>query len=210
MAFFIPKDSKISLWPKADDPFEYYRITLDALDNRNFFEQIGFNKAHPVIYFSDGVLERVEELYETVKSATVASTYKGISLLYEICSLLAEQTTVQEKEKDENEYIAKAVAYINAKYYDDINVNKMADTLNINRSYFSTLFKKHMGVSPLAYLTEFRISQACKLLAMDKNITEVAILTGFNTPANFSVSFKRIMKMAPLDYKKYLKSKGEK
>ena len=91
---------------------------------------------------------------------------------------------------------------MSAKYYDDINVNAIADALKINRSYFSVLFKKAMGVSPIQYLTELRISQACKLLAMGKTVVDTAILTGYNTPANFGYNFKRIMKMSPIEYKK--------
>ena len=88
------------------------------------------------------------------------------------------------------------------KYYDDISVNAIADALKINRSYFSVLFKKTMGVSPMRYLTELRVSQACKLLSMGKTVVDTAILTGYNTPANFGYNFKRIMHMSPNEYKK--------
>ena len=201
-AFYAARNAKARCRQIGDEPFEYYSIAFDSLDCRNVFARMNLSKAQPTLHFDDSIAESLARLYETVKTGMVASAYAGISQLYAILSVLAERYSSQETDDIENEYVEKAIAFMSAKYYDDINVNAIADALKINRSYFSVLFKKAMGVSPIRYLTELRISQACKLLAMGKTVVDTAILTGYNTPANFGYNFKQIMKMSPIEYKK--------
>ena len=204
-AFYAARNTKARCRQIGDEPFEYYSIAFDSLDCRTFFARMNLSKTQPISRFDDSIAGSLARLYETAKTGTVASAYAGISQLYAILSELAERNSSQAQndiENEYNEYVERAVAFMGEKYYDDISVNAIADALKINRSYFSVLFKKAMGVSPIQYLTELRISQACKLLAMGKTVVDTAILTGYNTPANFGYNFKRIMKMSPIEYKK--------
>ena len=204
-AFYAASNGKVHCRQIGDEAFEYFSITIGSLDCRNVFARMNLSKAQPILHFDDSIEGRLAKLYETAQKGTVASVYAGISQLYAILSELAERNSSQAQndiENEYNEYVERAVAFMGEKYYDDISVNAIADALKINRSYFSVLFKKTMGVSPMRYLTELRISQACKLLAMGKTVVDTAILTGYNTPANFGYNFKRIMHMSPNEYKK--------
>ena len=95
-------------------------------------------------------------------------------------------------------------------YHLDINVTMIAEAVYLNRSYFSTMFKSVTGVSPLEYLIDFRIKQACKLLAMGKGVTDTAMLTGFNSASAFAAHFKRKMKETPSEYRAKAISGGKK
>ncbi len=65
----------------------------------------------------------------------------------------------------------------------------------MNPDYFRKLFKKEMGVSPLKYLTQIRISHAKRLLRLkqrsDMSIQEIAWLSGFQDSLYFSRVFKK-------------------
>ena len=58
-----------------------------------------------------------------------------------------------------------------------------------------------MGKSPIDYLTEYRINEACKLLrAGNLSIAEVAISVGFFDQFYFSRVFKRAKGVPPSRY----------
>ena len=162
--FRLPKDVKYSYGSKKKDPVKFYAIALDCWDSQKFFAPFGIMKSHPVKYCESKVFSLVEELYETAQLKKIENCYKSISLLYEIFSVISDTSIEPESKGDSNEYIDQALALIHARYYDDINVNMLADAFHLNRSYFSVLFKKKVGVSPHEYLLKFRIMQACKLL----------------------------------------------
>ena len=59
----------------------------------------------------------------------------------------------------------------------------------------------NVGKSPIDYLTEYRINEACKLLrAGNLSIAEVAISVGFFDQFYFSRVFKRAKGMPPSKY----------
>ncbi|CCZ17115.1 putative uncharacterized protein [Sutterella wadsworthensis CAG:135] len=68
----------------------------------------------------------------------------------------------------------------------------------MSRSGFAKLFRESVGETPLAYLTQWRITAACQLLR-DTNfsIKEAASRLGFSSPALFTAVFQRIMGMTP-------------
>ena len=100
------------------------------------------------------------------------------------------------------EYVLRAKNYIESAYLNDITVEKMARFLNLDRCYFSTLFKKHTGRSPQQYLVEFRLHKAAALLTDGYSPGEAAIGCGYRDTTNFSRMFSRYFGVAPSHYRK--------
>lgn len=198
---YVKRNEEIVFIPTENDELEVYSVTIDAYDNDRFFNAIGFSNEKRQILL-DGKMNLVEDLYKTARRGTVASAYESAGRFYELLSCFAQANESEAKTKtDENEYVAKAKEFIHMQYHLDINVNMIAEAVYLNRSYFSTMFKKATGVSPLEYLLDFRIRQACKLLAMGKGVTDTAMLTGFGSASAFAAHFKRKMKETPSEYK---------
>ena len=64
-------------------------------------------------------------------------------------------------------------------------------------------FKKVLGKSPITYLNEYRIKQACILLqTTDLPIMEVGMDCGFFHLGNFMKEFKKYTETTPLQYRK--------
>lgn len=205
---FVKKGETISFINTGKDEFEIYAITVDAYGSDKFFASLGFTSDKRLSSL-DGKMTVVEELYKTAKKGTGYSAYESVGKFFDLAAYFARLSESEAKpESDENEYVAKAKEFIHMQYHLDINVTSIAEAVYLNRSYFSTMFKSVTGVSPLEYLIDFRIGQACKLLAMGKGVTDTAMLTGFGSASSFAAHFKRKMKETPSEYKARVTSGG--
>ena len=108
---------------------------------------------------------------------------------------------ILEEEHSEYDYVSQAIHCMKLEYADGITVSEIAHRLNLNRSYFSALFKERTGVSPQEYLTELRIEKAIELMVKHgKTPSVAAISTGYSDIYNFSRMFKRHTGMSPRHY----------
>ena len=83
-------------------------------------------------------------------------------------------------------------------------MKEIANTFHINDCYLSHLFKDSIGLSPSAYLTEFRINEACRLLSQtDMPIHSIASKVGYQNQSNFQIQFKKNKGLSPLQYRAY-------
>jgi len=81
-------------------------------------------------------------------------------------------------------------------------VEALARGSSLSRSRFAELFRKQMGVSPLAFLENQRLRRARELLAHTSlNIAEISTQTGFTSPFYFSLRFKKHFGTSPRDYR---------
>ena len=99
--------------------------------------------------------------------------------------------------------IKKLLTYIEANYFEDINMKQAANMACMSYSYFSKKFKRIMGKNFTAYINFVRLREAEKLLlTTDKNISSVACEVGFYSSNYFIRLFKKEHCMAPMRYRK--------
>lgn len=117
------------------------------------------------------------------------------SKLWELFALLAEN------EKHDTDYIEKALECIHSEYMNDITVELIASRLNLDRTYFSTLFKKKVGISPKQYIINYRMSVARTLMSENKiSVSVAAFSVGYTDVFTFSKMFKRHYGISPNEY----------
>lgn len=85
----------------------------------------------------------------------------------------------------------------------DVSLDSISDILDINASYFSSLFKKSFGVNFVDYLTDLRINAAKELLR-DPFLTmaEVAGMVGYESPNYFTRVFKKTTGITPTEFRR--------
>ncbi|MBU1734409.1 MAG: AraC family transcriptional regulator [Verrucomicrobia bacterium] len=78
------------------------------------------------------------------------------------------------------------------------NVKFLADKLGVSREHLSRVFKEQTAQAPLQYLMRQKMIEACRLIK-ETRLTqkEIAFEMGYDVPAHFTRSFKRIMRMTP-------------
>jgi YesN/AraC family two-component response regulator len=84
----------------------------------------------------------------------------------------------------------------------DLSVDELAKGLNFSRSTFYRKIKSLTGFSPNDYVRVYRVKKAAQLIDDgEKNLSEIADLTGFSTQSYFSAVFKKQFGMTPSEYK---------
>ena len=84
------------------------------------------------------------------------------------------------------------------------NITQIAQETGFSLPYFSTQFKKHVGMSAIEYLIKKRVHLSKKLLIGDDRlrILDISGMLGFENPSTFSKHFLQEFKMSPKEYRK--------
>jgi AraC-like DNA-binding protein len=66
------------------------------------------------------------------------------------------------------------------------------------------MFKEQMGVPPIQYILRVKMEKAQELLVQtEESVSEVARQVGFQDYSHFSKQFKKLVGLAPTEYRKY-------
>lgn len=98
--------------------------------------------------------------------------------------------------------VKNAAEYITQHFSEDISLAKVADTLHVNTSYLSTLFRQATGTTFKEYLNRIRIEEAARLLSnTDYPVMEIAIACGYKDQSYFTKVFKKLTGLTPRQYR---------
>ena len=95
------------------------------------------------------------------------------------------------------------INYIQANYYNNLNINHISEKLEVTSSYLSKILKKETGLSFIDFLTNTRIEKATQIMKdQSVKIYDVAELVGYSNQHYFCRAFKKIMGVSPTEYKR--------
>ncbi len=113
----------------------------------------------------------------------------------------------QDQKQDSRDAVQMAVSCIETEFDTPLSVIELAERLHLNRSYFSTIFKQAMGVSPHQYLINTRLNKAAELMTTHRlNPGRAALACGYSDIYSFSRMFKRHYGISPGEYIKLNRS----
>lgn len=111
------------------------------------------------------------------------------------------KSSAQIRQKEALKQLEAAMEYIDDHLDEKITLDILAKTAFMNKSYFSTVFKKFNSISPWEYITIKRIERAVYLIKTSGlSKTEIAAQCGFTGMANFYKAFKKVTGKVPSDY----------
>ncbi|MGS0891006.1 AraC family transcriptional regulator [Burkholderia stagnalis] len=81
-------------------------------------------------------------------------------------------------------------------------LEELAKKAGMSRTSLAVRFREMMGIPPLAYLTQWRMYLARRELQAGASISDAAAAVGYTSESAFSSAFKRVMAVAPGQYRR--------
>lgn len=177
------------------------------------FQPIFSRSQHPDIYSFATAAAR--ELEEQKPGYQLSATGLLLSLYIEILRFQLLKSSEEKKdtkqEADNALVIAPALDYIEENYMQQFNIDYLADLCHWSPTHFRRVFREIMGLSPLDFVNNTRISNACNLLrSTEDSILNISEKVGFRSLSSFNRYFIKIMKIPPRDFRKQIKQSDKK
>lgn len=177
--------------------------TLSSLTTLTYLEQIHFIVLplfnHPSFkgYFVVG------PFHSSPSSNEVDLVYKPFSCIPFIGKLLESIVKQQLFSSPKfNNYVNEGIKFIHKHYKQTITLNDLCQYLSINKSYFCSIFKAETGLTFSHFLNRVRIEKSKQyLIDSNESILSIALSVGFNNHTYYSMIFKKITGMTPLEFR---------
>ena len=99
-------------------------------------------------------------------------------------------------------HLLRARDLADARYFEPLNVDRLADAAGLSRAHFSREFRRAFGESPHAYLLTRRLERAAALLrSTDRSVADICLSVGLQSVGSFTTSFTRTYGMSPTAYR---------
>lgn len=137
-----------------------------------------------------------------IKRIASCTSYESLCfILQEIVETFADNILSHGNIKN-REIMKKAVNFISQHYTETLTLDEVAGHVHLNPAYFSTMFKKEVGLSFKEYLNHVRIEESKRLLTNSNfSIIDIAIAVGFEDQSYFSKVFKKYTGMTPKQFR---------
>ena len=141
----------------------------------------------------------MDKIYELSRDTAYSTQTSIIGLIYEFFAILFRCSD----QRINTDLITSALKIIDYNYCTTINVERIAEHLSVDPSYFSRRFAQKIGVSPKRYIIKKRIERAKELLcSTDADVFEIANSVGYEDQFYFYKIFKKYTNLSPSEYRK--------
>jgi AraC-like DNA-binding protein len=157
------------------------------------FDQKLVKQAHPYLV-NIAANKGLSGLSNLIKTLDILSSQEDHKIICQYAFL-------HKYRKKEITRMAYIINYMTDNYHKEIELSAISEIAHLTPNAFCRFFKNKTGKTYSEYLNEIRIGNACKLLIEgNRQISEVAFLTGFSSLSNFNRRFKNIIGKTPTEY----------
>ncbi|MDF2845889.1 MAG: AraC family transcriptional regulator [Herbinix sp.] len=195
-------------------PMEYLDFKLEDYCQSTTVSPLTTTLAFPLTIPSSNanykkILSEIHELFEISEQQLPGYQLNAKACLYKIISILQRDNSFVELSSGDlvrsskTADMKKLLTYLQANYKNPMTLADAALMLGYSTAYFCTFFKNSFGINFVDYLNHYRIEKSCILLVSTKlPVMEIAFEVGFKNFSYFIRTFKKIMHMTPLEYRR--------
>ena len=189
--------------PEAREPWIFVFIVFDgecAIQwTRDLVKQAG-----PLFHLprESGVIEHLCSFGKTEAQHRVIQAGWGAEFILSLLLALTRSREDGAIPPDADGVVRRVQEFVANHLDRDINGKEIATRLRISREHLSRVFRSQTGTTLHTYILRQKMDYASYLLKhSDYNIKEVATHLGYESPAHFGRTFRRIMAMTPGAFK---------
>lgn len=195
---------KVFSLPDASPMWEFLMVhVVPAVETMNMIADLSdklFARRDPLLPLGDAHPVVAQACRFIAHAAALPAGFRDAQQLAEETALLlyAISREVEEAQTLPHGVIFEALTLMKTRLNEPHTLASLAYTLHLSPSHFSHLFRQHVGIPPMQYLTKLRLEQAV-LLLIQTNVTVITIAKycGFPNYATLEQALKRTLGLTP-------------
>ncbi|MCS7460604.1 AraC family transcriptional regulator [Paenibacillus doosanensis] len=194
----------------TNSPLRLCWVAMDGPRIRALLELAGLTPETPYTYQADcAPLEQtMEQILGHMRNASdwrAAVSLELQSLLFALFAGITPDAGERHFGEEPAGWIQECIDFMELHATEGVSVQQVASFAGLNRSYFSGVFAREVGMSPHSYLQKIRMEKAKRLLReTEATVTEIALSLGYPNLFSFTRAFKNYCKIAPVLFRSRL------
>jgi YesN/AraC family two-component response regulator len=124
------------------------------------------------------------------------------SIMEQMIDEVFEASSAKKQNESVRQIVMHVKEFIDQNYFDDLWLTGLSQRFNIESSYLSKTFKNIIGENLMLYISKTRVEKAKILLCGNKlNITDIALMVGYDDYSYFSRVFRKVTGLSPREYR---------
>lgn len=204
-----PQRSYIYYNYQQNQVLEMSWLAMDGPGIEQMLDKVGFSPEYPFVAnrWTPSVQEPLSMMMERMRRETATAISLSLemqSLLYRFFAELVKEEIFSFKNASKSvDWVRKSLDYMDLHATEGISVQHVAEVIGMNRTYFSSVFTKQVGMTPVKYISMIKMNKAQRMLdETSASITEIAYSLGYPNLFSFTRAFKKNFLLSPSDYRR--------
>ncbi len=158
----------------------------------------------PLGVIVSGIFEALSKKSESFKLEVFSLLYKMFAMFYK--NGITVRTAKNPHNLQQNRTVIRQLEWIENHFAEPITLEQLSKISGLSPKYLCRFFKEHTGQTPIEYINNIRINNAChELRHLNRTVTEAAYNSGFNNLSYFTKVFKSFKGITPNQFKNAVK-----
>lgn len=185
---------------------EFFREAISGYPEFHLIKELLERSSRGIRFHKNDAKTMKQQLLELAESSGFDRTVKLLMFLQQLAKtdkykLLAGELYQAENHNFTSDRLTKVMHYLNSCYLKKVELDKVAEVAHMHPSAFCRFFREKSGKSLSQFVSEMRVSYACRLIIEGKmSVSQICFECGFNNLSNFNRTFKRQTGFTPTGY----------